>query len=329
MKKVKLSVCVIASVMAMTLHGATKEEARQVIHEYRERGRDEATWRAFHALGYDAFPVFYEMLSDESEYTNWCSLASYTFYSIDGIDPLFPRDSNLASEGEEEALGWTRKMLENTPGDDRTQEYIRRCSSYHLASKGSTKEDIELLQRKGHYGTAGILVARVAGTNLFRSGNTDFGDFITVYPSVTNSGPQGVYVREILVKALEQSEGSRYKPEIPEELLTMVVSFDKNGKPVCSVDLAKYGLSIPVITPKPNKHYRGVYSATFPHEAEATTPQNETGVMKSSIDTLQNATPTSEQPTESSANKTLTWLVVIALAAIVGMAIWKLIKRKR
>ena len=30
----------------------------------------------------------------------------------------------------------------------------------------------------------------------------------------------------------------------------MVVSFDADGIPVCSVDLAKYGLSMPVFTPK-------------------------------------------------------------------------------
>ena len=325
MKKARLSVFTIASVMAIMLHGATKEEARQVLREYLERGNE--VLLAVHALGYDAFPVLYEMLSDENEYIRWCGRASYIFYRIDGIDPIFPRDSNLASEGEGEALEWARKMLGNEP--NQTRGTVRHCSSNYLASKGRTNEDIELLQRKGHYGTAEILAARVAGTNLLRSGNTDFGDYITVFPSVTNTGPQGVYVREILVKALEQSDCNRYKPEIPEELLTMVVSFDENGNPVSNVDLAEYGLSMPVITPKPDKHYRGTYTVIFPHETEPTTPQDGAEVAKPPVDTTQEDISLSEQPQSSPKNKNLLWLGILALAVISAETAWRLIKRKR
>jgi len=101
-----------------------------------------------------------------------------------------------------------------------------------------------------------MLQARVAGTNVL--------DFTPIMPgaywpgcvpSVTNMGPQGIYVAEILhqcwedLEVVEDSLGNLLRDEtkIPPELLTLVVWFDDGGNPVCNVDLAKYGLTMPEI----------------------------------------------------------------------------------
>ncbi|MCL2103749.1 MAG: hypothetical protein FWH21_01625 [Kiritimatiellaeota bacterium] len=100
---------------------------------------------------------------------------------------------------------------------------------------------------------------RVAGTNLvdYYEAAPQRPAGFRIVPSVTNNGPQGRYVFEVLsqyLKALEieYREGDRNRPfrdasKIPAELLTMVVSFDAGGNPVCNVDLAKYGLTMPVL----------------------------------------------------------------------------------
>ena len=61
-------------------------------------------------------------------------------------------------------------------------------------------------------------------------------------PSVTNTGPQAAYVYDLLKQAL-----AKYgePTNIPPELVKMVVSFDADGKPVCNVNLSKYGLAMP------------------------------------------------------------------------------------
>ena len=46
----------------------------------------------------------------------------------------------------------------------------------------------------------------------------------------------------------------------------------RNSAPVANVDLGKYGLSMPVIDPRPDKRYRGAYAVTFPHDSEGWTP---------------------------------------------------------
>ena len=328
MKKLKALLSIASCVAAMSLLGATKEEARQLIREFMEADQQLAThrpsyltggtvsingqpvpedynslekqreraeqdgqtlidwedyrlmeqkrsqaWSAIRGLGYDAFPALYEMLGEEFDNISCLYIASDIFFSVDGIHEFSANLGDLAAEGEEEALEWARKILgkdiQEEPWEMKRRKYdIRDWSSGYLAAKGKNKEDVELLRQKGSYGRDTFLATRVAGINVFESCNTDFGDFITVYPSVANTGPQGAYVREILVKAFGLTGGDVYEPNIPEELLAMVVSFDADGNPVCNVDLANYWLSMPVITPKPDKRYRGEYTVTFPHESE-------------------------------------------------------------
>ena len=104
------------------------------------------------------------------------------------------------------------------------------------------------------------LAMRVAGTNLVNYHEPDPLGWNSpiIVPSVTNTGPQGRYIFEILYqywKKLEietriidgRSLPFRDRSKIPAELLTMVVSFDAGGNPVCNVDLTKYGLTMPVL----------------------------------------------------------------------------------
>ena len=103
------------------------------------------------------------------------------------------------------------------------------------------------------------LEMRVAGTNLINY----FQQFIEhgvvssgmydIVPSVTNAGPQAHYVLAILRQYWQKMDPPTDKywginkdmSKIPAELLTMVVWFDEDGNPVCNVDLAKYGLTMP------------------------------------------------------------------------------------
>ncbi|MCL1856988.1 MAG: hypothetical protein FWF84_05040 [Kiritimatiellaeota bacterium] len=134
----------------------------------------------------------------------------------------------------------------------------------------------------GHWGQ--ILEMRVTGINvvdtLAITGLYGFGT-PWFYPSVTNTGPQALYVGEILYRYWESVEFDT--AQIPPELLTMVVSFDGDGNPVSSVDLSKYGLTMPVITlnPKTRNAWEipleegvwqdNVYTVAFPDLAEPAT----------------------------------------------------------
>ena len=59
-----------------------------------------------------------------------------------------------------------------------------------------------------------------------------------------------------------------------EELTTATVSFNDDGIPVSSVDLSKYGFSMPVIEPKPAVPERrgALRTVTFPHESKKPIP---------------------------------------------------------
>jgi len=174
----------------------------------------------------------------------------------------------------------------------------------------------------------------------------------TFFPSVANTGPQAVYVREILYRFWEMA--GRDSAKIPKELLTMVISFDEDGNPVCSVDLAKYGLSMPFITPKPdpnilfypqleyfgsNYHvpYGIPYTVIFPHEQEEgwtppppPTPKAvEVPPPDPAPETKQpNKEKPSAPPEKSPTNKTFLWLAIFALAVFGGIVAWRKAKRK-
>ncbi|MCL1856037.1 MAG: hypothetical protein FWF84_00100, partial [Kiritimatiellaeota bacterium] len=155
---------------------------------------------------------------------------------------------DFASSSHREALGWARKVI-----GEKRKGYGKYWAEMYLEVKGDAR-DLDVLP-------SGILGARVAGTNVL-----DYDSVVSpsvcwcnCIPSVTNTGPQGFYVNEILRQCWESLEVGmdflgnprRDLSKIPPELLTLVVWFDKKGNPVCNVDLAKYGLTMPVIEPKP------------------------------------------------------------------------------
>jgi len=254
-------------------------------------------------------------------------------------------DGGPASHGDREVLDLMREVVARSPVPGRAIEY--------LAKKGD-ESDIERLENVREIRVVQTPLAHV--NILYRvehlrerlSANVYRG--VTFAPSIANTGPQAIYVREILRKArvqkaalkdeiisrrkvveeerdvkwmqimsaynsgeitLEELHAFREKWEqattpfdeeldalgremIPPELLAMVVSFDEDGNPVCSVDLAEYGLSMPVIEPKPHQHDlpSTQYAVTFPHETEASAP------------TVPHATDTATEPAPDTATET-------------------------
>jgi len=308
-------------------------------------------------IDYECLHEFYGRLEAKSKNGE---ISEYDVGMLAGFD--YP---NLASEGEKDALEWARRYAERyppketdfapydpgTPTNPRgPPDGGRRSIFTYLATKGDER-DIEVINRLPNTGLGRLLEMRVAGKNVVG----DNPSYIQFTPSVANTGPQAVYVREILYRYWEMA--GRDSSKIPQELLTMVVSFDEDGNPVCSVDLAKHGLSMPVITPKPDKRMFSLTLIEFPWEDPVLTvdfpdlaePVKITAYMdrntpdwkglyvhvpkKSPTPDIEDVTkqpiqeaeiPPPEQPEEPPANKPLLWFAVIAiLAVIAGMVLWR------
>jgi hypothetical protein len=109
-----------------------------------------------------------------------------------------------------------------------------------------------------------------------------------------------------------------------------VVSFDKDGSLVSSVDLAKYGLSMPVITPKPDKYYRGEYKVVFPYEADTA----QTGGMNSNTVPKVKSSSTiriNEKNNMETSSPNRTWLyiaIAVSILGIGGFYAWRKVKQK-
>jgi len=191
-------------------------------------------------FGYTHFPAIFKRLEADIEDFGKASSAVDIFARVDCF--------NLASEGDKEALEWTRKYLERylpvAAGG------VNGDAVEYLAVKGDGR-DVEILSRHPNGALAQLLKTRVAGMNIFDMDSSSGFGLPRFIPSVANTGPQAIYAREILYRYWE--EAGRDSSKIPPELLAMAVSFDGDGNPVCSVDLAKYGLSVPVITPRPHR----------------------------------------------------------------------------
>jgi hypothetical protein len=337
MKKTLLILIVMANTL---LHSTTQEETKRTVHEYLdlsvrrdklELNREEwerlkQAGQEIEAFGFNAFPVYYEIL--EVNFDNPSTVSSV-------IAEFNRTDRHLASEGKKEALDWTRKVV------NRYGRSLRNdgAAFMYLALKGNAR-DLDLLPRPSEINRwFEVLETRVAGINFVRL--DDHWRILHVYPSVTNTGPQGVYVNEILQRAwidtgVEAYRGSpnRYDSvtKIPPELLTMVVSFDKDGNPVCSVDLSKYGLSMPVIEPKPTANDpRGMHrTVTFPHDTEGWTPPNHEPEDGRGVSHTSKEIEPSEDDTPPSHPNYRPWLyIAIALLAVIGgVVVWQKSIRK-
>ena len=287
-------------------------------------------------LGYEAFPTLCDMLSENMDDQRYRDIITEHFLWVDGY--------NYASYGDRRALELTRKalrkgashwafrylMFKGNVDDVGLAQYVQMdamTSNTLDRAHFPLRSAVEYLQERrteSFFGTSGFL------------------------PSVTNTGPQAMYALAILRRAATQSEADGgWRSDIPEELQTMVVTFDANGNPVCNVDLAKYGLSMPVITPKPDPNDPVGWnpwlcdelqleierSIVFPHDAlnvefpstnamEATGLP--TGAPPSDVQEAPDETPSSEQHEEPPRSKNSLWLLVTVLAVlVVGGGTWK------
>ena len=170
---------------------------------------------------------------------------------------------NMCSTGDKDVLEITREFLADKSNtvDWLSVEY----SLLYLSQKGDSR-DLFLLEKysklpsklpiikKESVDCLRILQARVSGTNVLEGLETRYYNWSTnsppFLPSVANTGPQAAYVYDLLKQALKKY-GS---PEnILPEILTLVVTLDADGKPSCSIDLAKYGLAMPALSVRQGK----------------------------------------------------------------------------
>ena len=68
---------------------------------------------------------------------------------------------------------------------------------------------------------------------------------------------------------------------------------------------------------------------TLKVEADVPVPTPTTNVIENTAQNVSLKTPPPEKPTEQPVGKAILWLAIVALAVIVGMVVWKQIKRKR
>jgi hypothetical protein len=292
-KTMRKTLLIMASMTTMLLHGVEQEDV----------------W----AREFAKFPEYYKTLEEKFDDPRIVDHVIGRFAAVDGGNP--------ASKGEQEALDWARKVAASEKHRDSFD------ALWYLALKGDAK-DVELFSAlSARYDLTDILLARVAGTNVVMIYEPNFPD---IYPSVANTGPQGVYVHRIIWRAWEDMgpkrswDGARESVTKLGELRTMVISFDKDGNPVSSVDLSKYGLSMPVIEPKPTANdSRGTKrTVTFPHDTAVepppppgpgTPPPPEPDPLPPPAEP-----PPPEQPGQPPADRNLLWPALLALAALLG-----------
>ena len=290
------------------------EEQNQVLDEY---------IKARLALREPFIEVLCKMLETKFDDPNpeYVNEAMSRFYNFDG--------HNIASYGNPEALDWARRVMKEKPAE---QGFDRRSARDYLVVKGDGR-DLDLISSREWRERLNM---RVAGTNLinfFRPANTTGGaSWYSCLPSVTNTGPQGLYVQEILRQFWETIEIEvddsvyptyRFRDisKIPEELLTMVVWFDENGNPVCNVDLAKYDLTMPELD-VPNR------PKGKPNAAAAPPPPPEKPVTATRAKTPPIAIA-EDEPSEAAHTHHRPWLYTVILSTLcIGVALW-LIRKKR
>ena len=261
----KKALIMVIGMTALCLYGTTLEEARRILREGVEgvgpldtpekRERADKIWTDLVFLGlnegYLALSVYCELLAEHSDNPK----------IVDTIMKQFRHIGERSTEAvNQDALDWARKVA--------VQEESRydgaRAAKNFLSYKGDAK-DMNLMSRSDDKKR---LATRAAGTNVVewfdRVGHPPKDNYFHFIPSVTNTGPQALYAREILHRYWEMLPEEVLKREdthrgithrllyrdgskIPAELLTLVVWFDEDGNPVCNVDLAKYGLTMPEI----------------------------------------------------------------------------------
>jgi len=284
----------------------------------------------YEAFGDDALPEIYKVLEENIKDTMYVSLVVDRLRSL-AYDPTAKSDPDV--------LKIMRRIIDaynDSPlGTGWPGEYLMR--------KGDASDLERLPDNTGEsirYSLRATLRARLEGTNVLyftavaraRLPEIDL-DFI---PSVTNVGPQAVYAREILSCYLDEllkmprltvetwdfylEQTRQAASKIPAELLTIVVWFDEDGNPVCNVDLAKYGLTMPEIDLPQNVKDK------IPRRAR---PAVEAVPLTDSAPPPHD-TSTAETPcaTEQSPPKSRLWLYVVIIAIGGAITAWRYLRKK-
>ena len=275
-------------------------------------------------VGYQDFPAFKRFMEDEDypPYNDWTYyiLISYVC-KIDGV--------NMCSTGHPDMMRLTRECLAAKIEKPEWQS-AAYCLLY-LSQKGNA-DDLPLLEKYAELPSkldfaknAGleslrILKARASGTNVLNLSKTRLYCWSTneppFLPSVANTGPQAVYVYDLLKQALAKYGDAT---NLPPELVTMAVSFDADGKPVCNVEPAKYGLVMPDFPPPP---------PAFTNEPAMTEPQAPTNNVPE-----KNATPriaeTPDVPPPAQKRSIAPLAVAVGAGIFVALLLWRGLRKRK
>ena len=313
MKKLVLFATCMAT---LCIQSATLEEARQLVREYVELyvnlppGYNERTRQMYPAI---------QELDREILLALCCEMMAERF---DDPNPKYvntllavfeSRDIYLGSPVNEEVVNWVRRVWREKRGGYTL--YDLRRAEWYMSFKGDAGDldDMMMIENQER------LAARVAGTNII---SRSIGErWSTCIPSVANTGPQALYVDAILRQYWENME-EKNVANIPDELITIVVWFDEDGNPVCNVDLAKYGLTMPEldVPNRPKGKPKAAAAPPPPPEKPVTATRDETPPITIAEDEPNEATHTPSRP----------WLYVgiLAFLSAVGTVFWR-VRRKR
>jgi hypothetical protein len=296
--------------------------------------------RIYSEFGDDALPELYKVLEENIEDGIYVAHIVEMF-DDDAYNPTVASDA--------EALKIMRKAVD-----------AKGWGKEYLMRKGDTS-DLERLPDTTNeiirYSARATLKARVEGVNVMRFLGVGKGAGVReiepyFMPSAANLGPQAVYVCEILRRYWQDQlkipvltrETVRYYGEqseqtvskMPEELLKIVVWFDEEGNPVCNIDLSKYGLSMPVIEPKPIASDPKWYmqpTVTFPHDTDGWTPPTPAPKPAPPPPEPEPLPPPVEAPPPAEPeNKTTPWklpLLIGSLVLIGAVVVWRYIRRNK
>lgn len=249
--------------------------AAELSQEQTDAARD-AAWAPMGAVlrekGRGSFPELAAFLTTNSSASLCYWPALREAYRLDGWD--------MQTVGDRAMLSVTHKILSTLLEQNKQYETGGTLDGFiYLAQKGDATalplmekylanpitRTSEYLMTSGIGMPYRILQARVAGTNivcgmfasnLYPYTANNLGPAYTTnrmrfIPSVRNTGPQAMYVYKAFGKVIMKNENymdgfpDSIFSNIPPEMLTMRVWFDKEGKAVTDVDLSKYGVSVP------------------------------------------------------------------------------------
>ncbi|MGI6391782.1 MAG: hypothetical protein ACOX7Q_16615 [Kiritimatiellia bacterium] len=282
-----------------------------------------AQWLADQAAtGYHDFPAYKKILQEGRPYDNYTySTLTELICRIDGV--------NMCSPGDADIIRLTREFLVSKSGnpDWRFVDY----SLLYLSQKGDAS-DLPLLEKYAELPSkldfaknAGleslrILKARASGTNVLNLSKTRLYCWSTneppFLPSVANTGPQAVYVYDLLKQALAKYGDAT---NLPPELVTMAVSFDADGKPVCSVDPSKYGLVMPDFPPPP---------PAFTHEPAMTEPPPPTNNVPEKTEAPHIA-ETPDVPPPAQKRSIVPLAVGVGAGIFVALLLWRGLRKRK